>query len=316
MALRPQRAKNGGRDDYLTLPDVANRCVELLVAHLKFKPALVVEPSAGAGDFVFALQDRGGKKLRKAPIRAIDIHPLNSIVTKGDWFNCFEKLPKKTVVAGNPPWGMSASMAIKFFNHAAHLHAKVIAFIVPMTFRKASILKRLSDKYELVSDTPLARKSFYVYPKRETVEVPSCFQIWKRLPKGEHRRKPENHTPTIFTFTKAGEDWDYAVRRVGGRAGKLLDRKTALSASTTLFLKAAEGKHALLGRVLRQVDFSAVKDNTAGVRSVSKGELASAVAKLTAVQVRTDRRSINLARARASMRPVRSLRPTRLREAV
>lgn len=314
MANRPQRAKNGGRDDYLTLPDVANKCVNLLATSLKFKPALLVEPSAGAGDFLYALKDWGGK-MRKVPQLALDVHPLAPGIKQQSWFDCTARLPKKTVVVGNPPWGMSASMAIKFFNHAAHLRAKVIAFIVPMTFRKASVLKRLDDRYELVADMPLERRSFYILPKREVVEVPSCFQIWRRLPKGQRRRKPRSLVSTLFRFVKDDDDWDYAVRRVGGRAGKLLERKASLSPSTTLFLKAAPGAHATLGRVLRQVDFSDTRDNTAGVRSVSKSELAAAVVKL-AVQARTERRTIDLRRARHQMRSVSQLRPTRLREAV
>lgn len=267
---KAERAANGGNDEYYTKPELAKKYVAELHDLLQDKwPKLpkktFIEPSAGNGSFLEPLQ----KTYPKGHVTGYDLTPRHEDITKADFFET--TLPAKAIVVGNPPFGFAASLAVKFFNHAAKHRASVIAFIVPRTFKKSSIQAKLDVRYHLLhqEDTP---KNAFVMPTGEYKDVPCVWQVWVRTRK--HRVIPKKIKNTWFTLATPASA-DFAMRRVGGRAGKILDG-TNHTVSSTYFIKSisrAPQDIEELKTVLSYLDFSKYIEATAGVRSLSQGEI-------------------------------------------
>ena len=257
------RAINGGLDAYFTAPDVATACIETLAPLLKrwkLGNALFIEPAAGSGVWLDALP-------ANALAAAYDIAPQDPRVQQADFLTL--TVPANSIVIGNPPFGFAAKDAIRFFNHAA-TGAAVIAFIVPRTFKKASVQARLHTNYHLEVCEDLPAYSFRVNGVPH--DVPCCFQIWKRKAKKRSISLVSMDNPWL-EFTTPGRA-DFAVRRVGGRAGQVLEGLDH-SLSSTYFIRAKINPRELQ-LLIRRIDFAAI-NHTAGVRSLSKRELISAI---------------------------------------
>jgi hypothetical protein len=138
---------------------------------------------------------------------------------------------------GNPPFGRGARLAVSFFNHAAKF-AQVIAFIVPRTFRKASITNSLDLHFEKVDELLLPVESFLF--ENASYNVPCVFQIWKRS--DEKRLKiPTVNKTKDFCFVKPDKvNYDLVFRRVGVNAGRLFENSksdgTTFSADSHQFI--------------------------------------------------------------------------------
>ena len=259
------RAVNGGNDAYFTKASVATHCMQQLKTLLRkwrISKPLFLEPAAGAGAWLDALP-------KNAQFVAYDIAPADPRVEQGDFYKM--TLPTGAVVIGNPPFGFAAKEAVGFFNHAAQLQSKVIAFIVPRTFKKQSIQNKLDRNYHLEFELDLEDNSFLV--NGISHNVPCCFQIW--------RRKKTTRTIVEYTIDNPWFEFttparaSFAVRRVGGQAGRVLNG-TDHSVSSTYFIRPKIDERELL-KAFYAIDL-AIVDQTAGVRSISKRELVSLIA--------------------------------------
>ena len=266
-------------DQYYTFPLVAGNCISYLknVLHanfFNFNAYTFIEPSAGDGAFYDLLP----------PDRriGIDIEPKAEGIFRSDFLRCDISCPRRVIVLGNPPFGKNSSMAVKFFNHASRLSAvDFIAFIVPKTFRKVSIQNRLSMDFHLVGEMNLPAKSFIKDGK--PYAVPCCFQIWQRK---EKKREPvkfdlENEW---FEFVKKSEKPDLAVRRVGWTSGHCTKDIADCKEQSFYFLKLKKGVNATMFRdninnLSYYGHFTNLIMNTAGARSLSKGEFVSVLQK-------------------------------------
>lgn len=149
-----------------------------------------VEPSAGTGAFF--------KNLPIPRRLGIDVVPMCDQVLKQDFFH-LTHLPHPsdtTIIIGNPPFGKRGKMAIAFFNHAAKL-ADIIAFILPVNFRKYIVHKQLEDSMQFIRRLPLPRDAFHLNSGK-SYSVNTEFQIWTRLPSSlddmrEHKPLPIRH---------------------------------------------------------------------------------------------------------------------------
>lgn len=256
-------------DQFYTVPKVAKECFEYLKSKLpEDVPWRFLEPSAGTGAFYQLLPAR--RRL------GVDLDPKFKGVKKRDFLKEFSvksgrASPHKWVVVGNPPFGKNASLAVDFFNKAATF-AEFIAFIVPLTFRKTSLQKRLARNFELIGERVLELDSFEF--EGEPYAVPCCFQIWKRSDKPRvHIDTPLTHKD--FEFCKDPEDADFAFRRVGGLAGKVIRDIGNYSPASHYFVRSNIGKRKLIQR-LEKIDWGTVKGNTAGNPSISKREMVAA----------------------------------------
>lgn len=230
------------------------------------KPTRFLEPSAGKGAF---------SRLLPPGSLALDIDPQGPGIAQGDFLTMTLPAEDCWIVIGNPPFGKNASMAIKFFNHAA-VAASVIAFIVPRTFQKVSVQNRLDLNFHLIDETPVPNDAFIFQGKRK--HVPAVFQIWK---KGDAKRQkvvlPIRHSDFELLHARDVQKAGFAVQRVGANAG-MVHRNFNLSSSSHYFIRAAcEDVEA----IMRDLDLASIARRTAGNPSLSKGELVETYTKAT-----------------------------------
>ena len=144
--------ENVENDQYYTKENIAQMCIDSLPFHLDWFD-YIIEPSAGRGDFY--------RLLPTANLVGIDIDPKISSIIKSDFFDLDFKTKGSVLTIGNPPFGKNASLAYTFFQHAAQ-YSDCIAFILPRTFRKPSMINRLNRRFHLVYDELLPLNSFYI----------------------------------------------------------------------------------------------------------------------------------------------------------
>lgn len=251
----------GGQDEYYTLDDVATRFVHLTITDLYPQEVkLFVEPSAGEGAFVKPILSMD------YPVVAYDINPKHSEVLQADFLDL--ELPQRftdglTVAIGNPPFGFASNNAIKFFNRCAEF-ADYIAFIVPRTFKKSSVQNRLNKHFHLYKEYGVQKYAFIVNGK--SYDVPCVFQIWE---KRVHQRALKAGNLAKYLQLVSPKEADFAMRRVGGRAGQVLEGLDHSESSTYFFKEVKRGCKELL----QNANFEEIRNNTAGVRSISQLEI-------------------------------------------
>jgi hypothetical protein len=221
----------------------------------------ILEPSAGTGSFYNLLN--ANKRI------GLDLDPKAPGVIKTDFFDWMPPVGKRIITIGNPPFGKNAALAVKFFNRAAEF-SDVIAFVIPRTFRKASIINRLAQDFHCVYDETVPDNSFIF--NGAAYNVPCAAQIWvrKATPRAKIVTLKLEQIRSWFELVEPSKS-DFAIQRVGGRAGliRLADRMN-FSAESHYFIKAHDAR---VLPVFQQIDFNRVKFNTAGNPSVSPSEL-------------------------------------------
>lgn len=165
-------------DQFYTKSEVASACWKhfkdtLLTLNRSLSDLFFVEPAAGTGAFYKLLPSE--KRL------GIDLAPKCNGVKSQDFLEVTDCpfTPTDTVIIGNPPFGKRGKLAIDFFNHAAGL-ANIIAFIVPVNFRKFGTHKQLDASMRFISKLSLPRDAFYL-DTGKSHSVNTEFQIWTRL---------------------------------------------------------------------------------------------------------------------------------------
>jgi hypothetical protein len=132
----------------------------------------ILEPSAGDGAFSSKLHTLN------ANVAAYDIEPRAEGIQYADFLTLHpDTLERCKVVVGNPPFGKRSSLAVAFLNKAA-IHGLLVAFVVPVQFRKWSVQSKINKNLELVSDELLPGDSFRVDGK--PYKVRCCFQVWAK----------------------------------------------------------------------------------------------------------------------------------------
>lgn len=259
MANRINRAR--ALDQFYTRSEVAGECVAALRRLIadRYPEALWIEPAAGAGAFVDHLP---------LPRIALDIAPRRADISVADFLAWSPgRLTRHAVVVGNPPFGKNASLAQRFFNHAAQF-ANVIAFIVPRTFQKPSVVNRLDSYMHLRLEHTLPDNAFEFLDG--AYHVPTVFQVWERE---RARRQPiqRSFSHPDFAFVRPGYA-HFAFQRVGARAGLVSHEGLRKSPQSHYFIKSNIDPDGLFER-LRRIDWNEIKWRTAGNPSIGKGEL-------------------------------------------
>lgn len=203
----------------------------------------------------------------------LDLEPKNNEIIKMD-FNDFEINRysdvinnKKVITIGNPPFGKNSSLALKFINKSA-LYSDVIAFILPKTFKKESMLSKINKNLHLIKEFELPRNSFVF--ENESYNVPCIFQIWeKRVEERIIVKSTLIHNDFVFTTPDFA---DFAIRRVGGLAGKLIEDFKDYSTASHYYIKASKSVKNTK-KVFKKINWDNVKNNTVGNPSISKREL-------------------------------------------
>jgi|11_taG_2_1085331.scaffolds.fasta_scaffold06034_8 hypothetical protein len=261
--------KKCDHDKFYTNPKIASELLSRLDEIIPLKDKLVIEPSAGNGSFLHYLKEHHIKYL------ALDLVPEGQDIIEQDFFDFVPRQKDNLVFVGNPPFGKNSSLAIKFFNHASK-YAEVIAFIIPKTFRKIGTHDRLDLNFHLIKDIDTPKNCFLL--KDVPYDVPCCFQIWVR--KGVPRKKTPKVSIDYLTFTKDPSVANIAIRRVGGKAGRLeTEHLTSLAYESYYFIIIDENIKTSFIEQYEKIDFQEIVNNTVGVKSLSKNELAIEIQK-------------------------------------
>lgn len=223
--------------------------------------ALWIEPSAGDGAFLDALGER---------FAALDVAPADARVVRADFLTWKPSFDGPTIVVGNPPFGRNCSLAVRFFNHAASF-ADAIAFVVPRTFEKESLRRRLDASFWQVGELELAQDVFELDGALRS--VPCSFQIWRRMTRLRPLVRPAlSHADFAFSTRAAA---DFSFQRVGVNAGVVSKDFSTKASASHYFIRdlTSDGR---VAAILRGIDWAPIKSRTAGNPSIGKGELVSA----------------------------------------
>ena len=224
---------------------------------------LWVDPSAGAGAFLSQLP---------SPRVGFDLAPADFESRQADFLDWVppEGFPRRIVV-GNPPFGRNASLAIRFFNHAAQ-HAEIVAMILPRSIRKPSLRRRLDRMFHLVDEVLLPDNAFFCDGKPAAVRT--VFQVWER---GEVRREETAAAATHpdFSFCRSADAADFAIRRVGGGAGRIFDDPRDRSVQSHHFVRAEACDAVTLLDRFRRLDFDEARADVVAVPSIARPDIVS-----------------------------------------
>ena len=172
---------------------------------------------------------------------------------------------------GNPPFGKMSKAAVDFFNKAAEF-ADTIAFILPRSFRKETVQRRLNENFWLVKDIDLYKKDYFVF-EEESWHTSCVFQIWVRSTEKRDVKPRKTIKPIGFSYVKR-DAANLVVRRVGGVAGRAFaDRIKDRAIEGNYFLKVDEPKNIAI--TINNHRFSPDVYDTVGPASLTKGELTS-----------------------------------------
>jgi hypothetical protein len=271
MTAKEGNKRVTGKEQYYTPNNLAISLVSTLVKtivdksgtfFLEGEASLWIEPAGGTGNFVRAAYNYGYS------VWSCDIEPKYKGIEKKDFLTVDLAGLEKTnvVVFGNPPFGRNNSLSVKFFNHSAEV-ADYIAFIVPRSWRKWSVINKLDDRFECVYDLDLSHN----YVDDEGVEfkggsLKTCFQIWKR---STSLRKPVEVEDRGY-ITKCGPDEaDISMTVFGHGCGKVKREFERVPNSTQMFLKADD----YVIKAMEKIDFSEFYNRTAYIEALSIKEI-------------------------------------------
>jgi len=268
-------------DQFYTSDAVAKRCVLRILeatCHSNGSDYLWIEPSAGTGAF-----------LRQLPPEftriGLDIDPKTNDIIKQDYltWQAPTTLPKKKgiIVFGNPPFGRQSSLA-KAFIAKSCLFANIIAFILPKSFTKPSMYNAFHPSFHMIFNEELEKNAFIINGGAK-YNVPCVFQIWEK--KVTERPKDEKVAPIGFEYIAAAAaaaasspstptSSTFALRRVGGLAGKCYTDTATRSAQSHYFIRLNDTvSPAHKADIIAKINKHTFPSNTVGPRSLSKSEV-------------------------------------------
>lgn len=176
-------------DKYYTPVGLAKRLIDKTFEILgKDNITDVIEPSAGNGAF--------SKQLN---CKAYDIAPEDESIIKQDFLTANLWYKKGRLCIGNPPFGTSNSLSIKFYQKCCVI-GDYIAFIQPISQYKNNIQMY---QFDLVYSEDLG---IVKYSDRE---LHCCFNIYKRPDNGRFNLKPDYTLKDITIIEHRRKKGDY-----------------------------------------------------------------------------------------------------------
>jgi predicted RNA methylase len=262
--VRPGNRRVTGKEQFYTPQDLAlslTKQIEPLVGGLKGKQ--VIEPAGGTGAFV-----KAAKELGATGVLSFDIEPKAEGVQLGNFLEANLAGIKDAITISNPPFGRNNSLSIPFFNKAAK-HSEYIAFIVPRSWRKWSVINRLDRNFHLIHDQDLSID--YVDDLGEMVwqksSLRTCFQLWQRK---EIQRDLIKVQDLGLVSKVSPEEADVAITVFGYSCGLVRTEFDRKPNSTVMFLKLQDER---VLPALGKVDFSKFYRNTAYTEALSLQEI-------------------------------------------
>ncbi len=252
-----------GKEQYYTPRSLATELVAEVAALVPdFSKRTVVEPAGGTGAFVEAAEFAGA-----ARVFSVDIEPKHVRVGHGDYLEI--ELPEHNAVTiSNPPFGRNNSLSIPFFNRAAD-HSEYIAFIVPRSWRKWSVINRLDRRFHLVSDRDI--KIDYVDGEGADLSqrkiLATCFQVWQQR---DELRPLYKVADQGLVQKVTPDEADVALTIFGFGCGTVHTEFARKANTTRMFLKLT---HPRALEALQNVDFARFYRNTAYTEALALPEI-------------------------------------------
>lgn len=202
------------------------------------RPKYVMEPSAGGGAFLedgdavvsFDLSPdvKGGRTLQHDQL-GFDTEHRGGL--DPDFLRIVHEEAgegRNILVIGNPPFGERSALAVQFVNEYLGVGG-VVAFVIPVTFKKWSVQKRIRPDAQLIANWHVPADAFHL-PDGSPYRIRCVFQVWSIRPE-EHRHPdlrlkaaPARSHPDfqMKRWNRVGDmekafawDFDFAVRCQG-----------------------------------------------------------------------------------------------------
>ena len=245
------------KDQFYTSPKVAQNCVETIVDKCpQTSSYLWIEPSAGNGAFLHAIPTNFNKI-------GLDLEPKAEDILLQDYLT-WTPPARECIVFGNPPFGRQSSLAKSFISKSEY--ASIIAFILPKSFTKPSMFNAFGKKFHLIHSIELENNSFL--RNNQPYNVPCVFQIWVK--RETDRPIEKKIQPVGFRYVKT--DYHFAIRRVGGLAGKAYPNNGHPYSVQSHYFVVLDVPGSI-DTLLEKINAHTFPSNTVGPRSLSKGEI-------------------------------------------
>ena len=241
-------------DAYFTPPESSEWCRSLLKGYgWVNENTVTLEPCVGSGSLVEGLPgkvigcdliDHGFPNVRVGNYLESEHTPVDLVFT-------------------NPPFGRMGSLALKILNRATE-DAERVAFILPSSFRKISLLDRINPYFHPVFDGDLPNQN-YNLPDGSVRWVNTCFQMWERRKQRRPLFKDIIHY-SEYTRRVKPTDAEFCFRTQGSSAGKVLEGLDYNPASTA-FLVGGKSR-------LEAHDWTTIARFTAGIPAIGLNDVA------------------------------------------
>ena len=213
--VRGAQHREIGLEQYYTDDDTAQKFVDDIDSIYDMSSYdVVLEPSAGAGHILGKLpaENRIG----------LDLDPKHAEVKKQDFFkyypNGWDLINRpKIITIGNPPFGRNSKTAVDFFNHAAQF-SDTICFIIPITWLKYSVHKKIDRGFGLFYSKVLDPRCFELNGKKVEQEIRCVAQCWSKVNPGKENLRIYQR-PKIYHedfSVMEGDDFDLWMACWGG----------------------------------------------------------------------------------------------------
>jgi hypothetical protein len=214
---------------------------------------IILEPCVGAGALVYGLCNE---------VIAGDLihHGYPNTIVE-DYLLARER--SVNLVFTNPPFGRMGSLAIQFLNKAAR-DSDRLAFILPSSFRKISILDKIHPFLHPVFDEDLPNQN-YLLPDGSIRWVNTCFQLWERRTVPRRIFKKIIHY-SHYTRRVRPRDAEFAFRTQGASAGRVLSGLNYNPASTAFLIGGRER--------IEKHDWTKIASFTAGIPAIGLNDVA------------------------------------------
>jgi predicted RNA methylase len=252
-----------GKEQFYTPPEIATSVVSEVLARAPWAMERTwIEPCGGTGAFLDAFAAAGIKDYWSC-----DIEPNDPRVIEANFLSAHPPAAGCVTVT-NPPFGRNNALSVPFFNHAATF-SELIAFIVPRSWRKWSVINRLDASFHLVQDRDLLinyNDSGGAQISQRT-SLQTCVQIWQRLDQPRPKVVIEDRGYIVRDDPEAA---DVSLTIFGHGCGTLKTVFERVPRTTQLFLKVRDQD---VVRALGAIDYSRFYRNVAYTEALSIREI-------------------------------------------
>ena len=254
-----QNQRTTGTEQYYTPVTIASQCVQVLDTYASANTYL--EPAGGTGAFLHALTGRN--------VISYDIEPKADNIQQVDSFlNVDLSNLSNVITISNPPFGRNHALSVPFFNHAAEC-SDYIAFIIPKSWRKWSVINRLDQRFHLIHDEDLTVDYLYLDDRKSsTGKLQTIFQIWQK--RTELRPIVKIIDNSFISKVKDPNEADLALTIFGRGCGLVRSEFETEPKTTQMYLKVNES---WVYDVLPQLDYSRYSQNVAFTEALSLMEI-------------------------------------------